>query len=104
METKKKIRKTYSLEFKHEAVQLVAKLGTSEASKQLGVDSTSLRSWRRKYGDEIDASESNTKMSYADLEKENRRLKKEIGYINEINKVLKKSTAILSSDLMGNLK
>jgi len=42
--------------------------------------------------------------SYQQLAKENRRMAKEIGYLKEINKVLKKSTAIFSRDHMGDLK
>ncbi len=38
------------------------------------------------------------KKSYRELEKENKRLKKELGWMEEINTVLKKSTAIFSSD------
>ena len=42
--------------------------------------------------------------SYAELQKEIRRLTRENGYLKEINRVLKKSTAIFSRDLMGGLK
>ena len=44
------------------------------------------------------------KPSYQELEAEIRRLKKELGYVAEINKVLKKSTAIFSSSEMGGLR
>jgi len=43
-------------------------------------------------------------MSYDQLEREVGRLQKENGYLKEINKVLKKSTAIFSSDHLGGLK
>ena len=46
----------------------------------------------------------NLTQAYSDLEKEVRRLKKENGYLKEINKVLKKSTAIFSAEHMGGLK
>jgi len=45
-----------------------------------------------------------SKPSYEELEKENRRLKREIGYIKDINDVLKKSTAIFSSQEMADFR
>ena len=44
------------------------------------------------------------KPTYEELEKEVRQLKKELGYVEEINRVLKKSTAIFSNKEMGGLR
>lgn len=60
----------------------------------------SIRNWKKKLSPE--ESKSTKDRSYSDLEKEVRRLKKELGYMKEINKVLKKSTAIFSQDHIGN--
>lgn len=97
--TRRKNR-TFSIEFKQEAVALASKLGNCEAARQLDVNETSIRNWKKKFSK--DFSTTPREKSYSDLEKENRRLKKELGYMKEINKVLKKSTAIFSQDHMGN--
>ena len=102
-EDKNKKRQKYSLEFKKEAVELSNKIGPKQAAEQLGVNSSSLANWRSKFSEE-DKATSNDKPSYEELERENRRLKREIGYIEEINKVLKKSTAIFSNTHLKNLK
>jgi len=94
-------RRKFTEEFKREAVELSGKIGITKASKELDIDSATLRNWRLK---EESRGSTVGKKSYAELERENRKLAKEIGYLKEINKVLKKSTAILSNDLMGGLK
>ena len=101
MEESKK-RKTYSPEFKAEAVKLAESTSLSHASKELGVSVGSLRNWIAKSATGPTADPS--KPSYADLERENRRLRREMGYLEKINTVLKKSTAIFSQDAMGDLK
>ena len=101
MSGKKKVRPSYSPEFKAEAVRKCLESSVNQASNELGVSIGALRSWISKAqagpGDK-------GKPSYTDLERENRRLKKEFGYVSEINSILKKSTAILSSDQMDGLR
>tara|TARA_B100001248_G_C27395404_1_gene465204 strand:+ start:1871 stop:2170 length:300 start_codon:yes stop_codon:yes gene_type:complete len=95
--------KKYSEEFKREAVARCEAVGPAKTCEELGIASSLLYSWKKKYGDDTLVKDPK-KPSYADLEKENRRLKKELGYLDEINKVLKKSTAIFSSDHINNSK
>ena len=102
VEKKKRVYRRHSPEFKAAAVLKVAQIGLKQTSKELGIASSTLSTWCKKAS--IDASNSSDKPSYEDLEKENRRLKKEIGYIEDINEVLKKSTAIFSSNQMGGLR
>ena len=102
-EKKRRKRRIFTEEFKREAVELVEKIGMSKAEKELDIGNSVLRCWRRKFQNPEDQS-ANGKKSYSDLEKENRRLNKELGYMKEINKVLKKSTAIFSRDHIGGLK
>ena len=102
MTEKKRKRPTYSAEFKAEALAKYAEIGASRTSKELGVSIATLNNWKLKAGHGSHGPDG--KVSYEELEKENRRLKKELGYINEINKVLKKSTAIFSSNEMGGLR
>lgn len=102
-ETKRRKRRIFAKEFKSEAVELIEKIGIPRASEELDVDQATLRAWHKK-AKAPESSPTDEKKSYAELEKENRRLSKELGYIKEINKVLKKSTAIFSRDHMGGLK
>ena len=96
-------RRSFSAEFKAEAVELIEKIGIKKASQELDITDSTLRAWRKKIQNpEVQPVEG--QKSYQQLAKENRRLAKEIGYLKEINKVLKKSTAIFSRDHMGGLK
>ena len=101
MSEKKKTWKHYSKEFKAEAVAKCSEIGINATSRELGVSIASLRIWRDRANSE---SSSENKPSYADLERENRKLRKELGYVKDINEVLKKSTAIFSSKEMGGLQ
>ena len=102
MKDKKRTRPTYSTEFKAEALAKCSEIGINRTSKELGVAVATLRNWTLKAGAEN--SKNSGKPSYQELEKEIRKLKKELGYVSEINKVLKKSTAIFSSSEMGSLR
>lgn len=102
-EKKRRKRRIFTEEFKREAVELVDKIGISKAEKELDIGNSVLRGWKKKLQNP-ESKSSSEKKSYSDLEKENRRLAKEIGYLKEINKVLKKSTAIFSNDQMDGLK
>lgn len=102
MSKEKKTSRPYSSEFKAEAVARCLRSSVSVTAKDLGVTATTLRDWVRRSGN--DSKPGSEKMSYEELERENRRLKKEIGYISQINEILKKSTAIFSSKEMGNLR
>ncbi len=97
-ESRKKYN-TFSEEFKEEAVELANRVGNSQASRDLGTTETSIRNWRKKLNPTPESLlKEENKKSYRELEKENKRLKKELGWMQEINTVLKKSTAIFSSD------
>ncbi len=104
MEGKTK-RNTYSDEFRAEAVEMANRDGFTKAGKELGIHPTTIRNWSKKLQGPSSPISSTSKIkTYEDLEKENKRLQKELGYLKEINKVLKKSTAIFSSDQMGSFK
>lgn len=90
--------KSYTEEFKREAVARSEAVGVTRACEELDITSSTIYGWIKKYSDSPSSKTSENKPSYEELEKENRRLKKELGYMEEINKVLKKSTAIFSSD------
>lgn len=95
--------KKYSNEFKQEAVARSKTIGIAKTCEELGVSKAALSRWRKEFTDG-QLVKSKDKPSYEELEKENRRLKKELGYVEEINRVLKKSTAIFSKSELGGSK
>jgi transposase len=101
----KRQRKVYSQEFKTEAVELANSKGFAQAGEDLGVHPTTIRGWAKKLqkGPQNASNKSNAK-TYEELEKENKKLKRELQYMEEINRVLKKSTAIFSLDQLKNSK
>ena len=103
MEKQKRERKFYTPEFKREAVERSKSIGVTKTTKELGISLAALTRWRKEFSEDPSKVERN-KPSYEELEKEVRRLKKEIGYVEEINRVLKKSTAIFSSKELGGFK
>ena len=92
-----KKRKTYTADFKEEAVKLANAIGARTAAKDLGVSEAGIRKWM-KSGTKVVDDEN------IDWEKEAKRLRKEIEYIKIINDVLKKSTAIFSQDKLPPFK
>lgn len=103
--TKKRVKRTFSPEFKIETIELAKKIGNSKAASELGISESAVRTWRKKLEGVPQASGlGDKKKSYDQLQKENRKLQKENGYLKEINRVLKKSTAIFSADHMAGLK
>lgn len=103
MESKKEPKKSYTAEFKAEAVALYEKVGLVKASKDLQVSLSTLHRWRAELSPKTIRADA-SKPTYEELEKENQRLKKELKYIEEINEVLKKSTAIFSKSHLGGSK
>lgn len=99
-ETLKKKRRKFTEEFKSEAIELGNRLGASAAARELGLYESQIRGWKKA----LEVKSKPHKKSYADIERENKRLKKENGYLKEINKVLKKSTAIFCSDQLGDTR
>lgn len=99
MKEAKRKKPHYNNEFKAGAVAKCEEIGVIETSKKLGVAPATLSRWRLEAQSE--GGVRNGKPSYGELEKEVQKLKKELGYVNEVNRILKKSTAIFSSSEMG---
>jgi transposase len=106
----RKVKRVFTEEFKTEAIILAEKVGNSQAAKDLGLSESLVRLWRKKKNllqspsSSKSSSQNPNVKSYDELEKEVRRLTKENGYLQEINKVLKKSTAIFSASLLDGIK
>lgn len=95
-------RNKYSDEFKVEAINLAKKIGFTKAAEELGVRDSMIHKWSKKLNQNSRADILSP--AKPDLEAEIRQLRKENRYLKEINEVLKKSTAIFSSSLIGDLK
>ena len=89
--------RTYTKEFKIEAVRLLERTGKSqtEIAEELGIASTNLWRWKKKYGEDgEDAFPGRGKLT---PEKEElRRLKRELEITRQERDILKKAVAIFS--------
>jgi len=90
----KKERKSYSIEFKMEAVRLVTEKGynMTEASRNLGVEYSVLRRWKKQFtGDPRSAFPGKGRLKAE--EEELRRIRRELDRVKEERDILKKALA-----------
>ena len=92
-----KTTKTYDLDFKKRAVQMVAtsEKSASHIAKDLGIAPSTLMHWIRQFGEP--QSPSSNASSHAELLEENKRLKKELHLVTQQREILKKAAAILGN-------
>jgi transposase len=92
-------RRTFTLEFKREAVRLLTerKLSISEAARQLGIGPNLLRKWRQALA-AGEKQASPEKKSLTALEEENRRLRAENERLRMEREILKKATAFFAKE------
>lgn len=91
-------RRYYTQEFKDSAVKLVTEQGYSlaEASRNLGVNTTQLRRWRK--AEEESKKPDITGMTPADFREELTRLKKENRRLKLEREILKKAAAFFAKE------
>ena len=84
-------RKTYTEQFKRDAVKLMSEPGYSlaKASKALGVSQGALSAWRKTM----------TPVAHADVDAENRRLRKRVRELEMERDILKKAAAFFAKEL-----
>lgn len=84
-------RKIYTEQFKRDAVKLMAEPGYSlaKASKALGVSQGALSAWHKTM----------TPVAQADVDAENRRLRKRVRELEMERDILKKATAFFAKEL-----
>ena len=87
----KKVQKTYTQEFKREAVQLVQTSGKSIAqiARELGISDSSIHQWRKELAEHGAEAFPGSGHQTA-LEEENRRLKRELERTRQERDILKK--------------
>lgn len=89
----KRKRRSYTDEFKCDAVRLVTEQGypVSEAARNLGVHENLLRSWKQKVEAEEESLTEDERMELASLRSENKRLRME-------RDILKKAAAFFANE------
>ena len=90
--------KTYTKEFKKQAVELAESLGSKKAaSRQLGVSDASIQNWtvQMKNGGKLSAPTPSLSAGEAE---ELRRLRKEVSDLKKVNQILKAAAAFFSQD------
>lgn len=100
--------RTYTEEFKKQAVQLAEDLGSAKkAAKQLGVPHANVHTWKVKLSSGQSLSRSNQKNKIKSappssvspgVEEENERLRRENAELKKVNYILKAAAAIFTRD------
>ena len=93
----KQVKRSYTVEFRESAVNLVISSDKSTASiaKELGIKTTTLYSWVNKAKD-VDSKQSGG--NNAQMFDELKRLKKELAEVKEQRDILKKATAYFAKE------
>jgi len=92
-----KMRKTYTREFKIEAVRLLESTGKSQAEieRELGIGSSSLSRWKRQYGEQGEEAFPG-RGRLTPEEEQIRRLERENEILRQERDILKKAVTIFS--------
>lgn len=93
MTSPKKIRKTYSAEFKEEALKLAAKVGMAQAARELNVYESQLYAWRSTAQKKASTSERESSLAA-----ENARLKRQLAEQAEELEILKKAATYFAKN------
>ena len=92
--------KTYTEEFKQDAVRLVETSGKpkTQVARDLGISESALYRWFKHYGIDQPQPTISTGQSVKDLETELKRLRRENAVLREERDILKKAISIYSQD------
>ena len=93
----KKVQKTYTVEFKREAVRLAQTSGKpiAHVARELGISDTSIHQWRKELAAQGNAAFPGSGHQTAQ-EEEVRRLKRELEVVKQERDILKKALGIFS--------
>ena len=101
MSTMVKRRRKFTKEFKEQAVRhlLQSDKTLKQVASELGVDRSVLGTWRRAFLEEADRDAIKTgNMKPSEMDREIRRLRKELNDVKEQRDILKKAVRIFSQD------
>ena len=89
--------KTYDLEFKKRAVEMLRHSGKpmAQIARELGCSANALTDWKRKFDNPLEGCVDPDHATIEQLRAENKRLAKELSRVTEQREILKKVTAIL---------
>ena len=92
-----KITRPYQVEFKKKAVEMLRNSDkpATQIARELGCTPDSLRTWKRKYDNPLEACYNPEQLNPEQLKKEIQRLRKELDYVTQQREILKKAAAIL---------
>lgn len=93
MTSPKKTRKTYSAEFKEEALKLATKIGIAQAARELTVYESQLYAWRNAAQKKASTSERESALSA-----ENAKLKRQLAEQAEELEILKKAATYFAKN------
>jgi transposase len=93
-----KNQRTYTEEFKREAVRLMETSGkpVAQIARDLGVNDSVLHRWRGQYGHQGQAANGGSTPSVSELEVEVKRLRRELEVVKQERDILKKAISIFS--------
>lgn len=94
-----KTQKTYTAEFKREAVRLAQSSGKpiTHIARELGISDASIHQWRKELADHGTEAFPGSGHQTA-LEEENRRLKRELERVKQERDILKKTVGLFASE------
>lgn len=97
-EKNKRHRRSFTSEFKQDAVNLIVKQGYSfrAAAEALGVEARLLRDWHGKLGPEVEPCGDDATLEQ--LKKENKELRKQLKNAEMEREILKKATAYFAKE------
>jgi transposase len=96
-----RMRKTYTAEFKREAVKLTqqADVSVPQIAKELGISEHSLYKWRRLAREQGDlALPGNGRVTLSDEQRENQRLRGELERVKQERDILKKAVSFFARE------
>lgn len=93
----KKLR-TYTDDFKHQAVELSRQIGVSPAERKLGIPQGNIRNWQKRIEKLGKVSKTDNTPSSETLAEENKRLRQELADAKKANTILKAAAAFFSQD------
>lgn len=93
-----RIKKTYTKEFRIEALNLAKELDSyAAAARQLGIEDSLMYSWKRRYNFSIESDSKSAQSAISEAE-ELQRLRKENEELKKVNYILKRAAAFFSQD------